>query len=95
MFAGETGQDQLQTLQDNPWLINEANLTLYVDREKINDLGLSDLPSRLYLFDASESIPLEDFNVDPTSGPNPTDNKSTLVVLRRLMIMGRSLPISL
>ena len=77
LFVGDAGQDQLQTLQDNPWLINEANLTLYVDRQKINDLGLNDLPSRLYLFDASESIPLEDFNVDPTSGPNPADNKST------------------
>jgi hypothetical protein len=74
---GDAGQDQLQTLQDNPWLINEANLTLYVDRQKINDLGLNDLPSRLYLFDASESIPLLDFNADPTSGPNPADIKST------------------
>jgi hypothetical protein len=84
LFAGETGQDQLQTLQDNPWLINEANLTLHVDREKINDLGLKDLPSRLYLFDASESIPLEDFDVDPTSGPNPADNKSTFGGLAQL-----------
>lgn len=77
LFVGNAGQDQLQTLQDNPWLINEANLTLYVDRQKINDLGLNDLPSRLYLFDASESIPLLDFNADPTSGPNPADIKST------------------
>ena len=77
LFVGDAGQDQLQTFQDNPWLINEANLTLYVDRQKINDLGLNDLPSRLYLFDASESIPLVDFNADPTSGPNPADNKST------------------
>jgi hypothetical protein len=76
-FLCDAGQDQLQTLQDNPWLINEANLTLYVDRQKINDLGLNDLPSRLYLFDASESIPLLDFNADPTSGPNPADIKST------------------
>ena len=77
LFAGETGQDQLQALQDNPWLINEANLTLHVDRQKIKGFGMKDLPSRLYLFDASESIPLEDFNIDQTSGPNPADNKST------------------
>ena len=77
LFAGDAGQVQLQTLQDNPWLINEANLTLHVDQEKINNLGINDLPSRLYLFDASESIPLIDYNADPTSGPNPTDNKST------------------
>ena len=77
LFAGDTGQVQLQTLQDNPWLINEANLTLHVDRQKVNNLGLVDLPNRLYLFDASESIPLIDFNADPTSGPNPVDNKST------------------
>ena len=77
LFAGETGEVQLQTLQDNPWLINEANLTLYVDREKIDGLGLGDLPTRLYLFDASESIPLEDFNVDASSGPTPADIKTT------------------
>jgi hypothetical protein len=77
LFVGDAGQDQLQTLQENPWLINEANLIFHVDREKMNALGLNDLPGRLYLFDASESIPLIDFNVDPTSGPNPADNKST------------------
>ena len=84
LFAEGTGQDQLQTLQDNPWLINEANLTLHVDREKINDLGLNDLPSRLYLFDASESIPLVDYNADPTVGPNPADNKSIFGGLAQL-----------
>jgi len=52
-------------------------LTLHVDREKINNLGINDLPRRLYLFDASESIPIIDYNVDPSSGPNPVDNKST------------------
>ena len=77
LFAGDTGQVQLQKLKDNPWLINEANLTLHVDREKINNLGINDLPRRLYLFDASESIPIIDYNVDPSSGPNPVDNKST------------------
>jgi len=84
LFTGDAGQDQLLTLQDNPWLINEANLTLYVDRQKVDALGLHDLPSRLYLFDASESIPLEDFNADPTSGPNPADNKSTFGGLAQL-----------
>jgi hypothetical protein len=29
------------------------------------------------LFDASEVIPLEDFNLDPSVGPNPEDNKIT------------------
>ena len=77
LFAGDTGQVQFQILKENPWLINEANLTLHVDREKINNLGINDLPRRLYLFDASESIPIIDYNVDPSSGPNPVDNKST------------------
>jgi hypothetical protein len=43
----------------------------------MDDLGVRDLPRRLYLFDASEVIPLEDFNIDPTSGPKPEDNKTT------------------
>jgi hypothetical protein len=77
LFDGDLGQDQLTALQNNPWLINEANLTLYVDRQKMDALGVRDLPRRLYLFDASEVIPLEDFNIDPTSGPKPEDNKTT------------------
>ena len=77
LFAGETGEEQLRILQDNPWLINEANLTFYVDRQKIEALGLGDLPSRLYLFDSNGSIPLEDYNIDTTSGPSPADIKST------------------
>jgi hypothetical protein len=77
LFAGETSEEQLRILQDNPWLINEANLTFYVDRQKIEALGLGDLPSRLYLFDSNGSIPLEDYNIDTTSGPSPADIKST------------------
>ena len=77
LFNEVDGHDQLAALQENPWLINEANLTLYVDKEKMDAVGFGDLPSRLYLFDASQVIPLVDFNLDLSSGPNPTDNKST------------------
>ena len=64
LFNEVDGHDQLAALQENPWLINEANLTLYVDKEKMDAVGFGDLPSRLYLFDASQVIPLVDFNLD-------------------------------
>jgi len=77
LFAGAEGQSQLTELQSNPWLINEANLTFYVDQQKVADLGLSELPSRLYLFDADESTPLEDYIIDGTSGSHPDQVKTT------------------
>ena len=77
IFAGAEGQSQLTELQSNPWLINEANLTFYVDQQKVADLGLSELPSRLYLFDADESTPLEDYIIDGTSGSHPDQVKTT------------------
>ena len=77
LFAGADGQSQLENLQANPWLINEANLILHVDQQKINALGIKDLPNRLYLFTESDGSPLEDFSIDASAGPYPEDNKTT------------------
>ena len=77
LFTGADGQLQLENLQANPWLINEANLILHVDQQKINALGIKDLPNRLYLFTESDGSPLEDFSIDVSAGSYPEDNKTT------------------
>ena len=77
LFAGADGQLQLENFKANPWLINEANLILHIDQQKINALGIKDLPNRLYLFTESDGSPLEDFSIDASAGPYPEDNKTT------------------
>ncbi len=77
LFAGADGQSKLESLRSNPWLINEANLFLHVDQQKTKAMGITDLPSRLYLFAALEGDPLQDFSIDQSSGNYPEDNKTT------------------
>lgn len=77
LFAGADGQSKLESLRSNPWLINEANLIVHVDQQKTKAMGITDLPSRLYLFAALEGDPLQDFSIDQSSGTYPEDNKTT------------------
>lgn len=63
---GKTGtpdgvSDELNIIRNNGWLINEANLTFYVDREA---MGNAPEPQRLYLFDLTNKRPLADWSTD-------------------------------
>lgn len=53
----------LESLKGKSWLINEANLTFYVDKQAVNQYGLT-LPDRLYLYRANSGAPLIDFLED-------------------------------
>lgn len=53
--------DELNIIRGKGWLINEANLTFFVDREKI---GTAPEPQRLYLFDLNNKRPLVDYSID-------------------------------
>lgn len=50
--------DNLEELRNNQWLINEANLTFYVDQE--NTADLSAVPERLFVYDYEEDQQLTD-----------------------------------
>jgi hypothetical protein len=63
---------ELNRIRTSGWLINEANLIFHVDTNKM--IG-SDEPNRLYLYDLTHNIPIADFNLDPTSSPNPKNSK--------------------
>ena len=62
----------LEAIKGKPWLLNEANLTFYVDKNTVEQYSLS-LPERLYLYNANTNAPIIDFLTDAsTSG---TQNK--------------------
>lgn len=48
------------------WLFNEANLTFYVDKQSVEQHGLT-LPERLYLYNANTNAPIIDFSQDVTT----------------------------
>lgn len=66
--------DQLEEIRKRGWLINEANLTFYVDTDKIT----SDLePQRVYLYDVKNRRPLYDYAIDATTNASkPKNNRS-------------------
>ncbi|NDV15241.1 DUF4270 family protein [Muricauda sp. TY007] len=66
------GSNIINQIKQNNWVINEANLVFYVDRETLGESVVE--PPRLYLYNAETNRPLFDAsNEDPTinSGSNP------------------------
>lgn len=56
--------DELNIIRNKGWLINEANLTFFVDRDK---MGTVPEPQRIYLFDLDNKRPLIDYSRDQSS----------------------------
>ncbi len=55
---GEAGQAVIEEIRANNWIINEANLTFYVDREELDVAGSAYEPTRLYLHNGDNMRPL-------------------------------------
>lgn len=67
--VGSNGvSDELDRIRLNGWLINEANLTFYVENtdQGMNPIGAikAEEPQRLFLFNLDNNKPLIDFNLD-------------------------------
>ena len=75
LFKDSQGNDLLQDIKSKPWLINEANLTFYVDRETIDLNGGLIEPFRIYLYDLDSNLPLVDYYIDDTQGPRRSEQK--------------------
>ena len=58
--------DELDEIRQNNWLINEANLIFYVDKDAITD-GAQE-PERLIIYDIDNGRLLTDYSLDTTSG---------------------------
>ena len=50
--------------QEGKWLINEANLTFYVNKALTNNDGTTDEPERLILYDIKNNTPIIDYFFD-------------------------------
>ena len=55
LFKDDNGVDLLDEIKSKDWLLNEANLTMYIDQEMLSSSGNIIEPSRLYLYDISKS----------------------------------------
>ncbi len=61
--------DQLDRMRSEKWLINEANLILYVDQDKVT--GGEAEPDRIFVYDALNLTSLVDYRNDATAGEAP------------------------
>ena len=76
LFDDGTGNDILGEIKSNGWLINEANLTMYIDKEAIDMSGGIIEPSRLFLYDIESKTPVVDYFIDQSQGQKPKDQKA-------------------
>jgi hypothetical protein len=69
--------DQLEQLRSKGWLINEANLVFHIDEtaEGMGASGRPKEPRRIYLYDATNNLPLLDYTIDPSTTTNAKNNK--------------------
>lgn len=56
--------DQLEEIRENGWLINDANLVFYVNRDV--QVDAAEDPQRIYLYNFDNNIPLDDYIIDQT-----------------------------
>ena len=75
LFKDSSGNDLLGEIKSKGWLINEANLTMYIDNETIDVNGGVIEPSRLYLYDIESKAPVIDYFIDNSQGQKPNDQK--------------------
>ena len=64
--------DELDQIRKKGWLINEANLSFYVDKPAMQN---SPDPDRLYLYDATNLKPMIDYFFDGTVSTTPNFGK--------------------
>ena len=72
---GDGEADQLTELKANDWLINEANLEVFVDRDQVP--GGDTEPDRLFLYDLDNRRVLIDYELDNTFANNANEFKSS------------------
>ena len=75
LFTDNDGNNVLDEIKANGWLVNEANLTMYVDKDKINESGNLIEPFRVYLYDIDAKTPLPDYYIDNSTGPKKSNVK--------------------
>ncbi len=77
LFSSEKESSiSLNDLRNSNWLINEANINLYIDQLNFplySDFGIV---NRLYLYNYEDSNPINDYVLDETVSQNPNEVQS-------------------
>jgi hypothetical protein len=68
LFEPNNGESIINEIKENNWIINEANIIFYVDRNVLDAAGISQEPPRLYLYNADTNNALYDI----TQGNEPS-----------------------
>ena len=56
--------DILEEIRSKEWLVNEANISMYIDKDMLSANGGIIEPSRLYLYDLVNKAPVIDYFVE-------------------------------
>jgi hypothetical protein len=64
LFEENGSENIVEQIRSENWVINEANLVFYIDREQLSDSELD--PPRLYLYNAENNFPLINPNTEQT-----------------------------
>ena len=75
LFKDDDGNDLLEEIRKKEWLVNEASLSIYINKDMLSSSGGIIEPSRLYLYDIDNKAPLIDYFVDNSAGPKEYQNK--------------------
>lgn len=86
LFSGEDANndnisDELEFIRESNWLVNEANLEFFVNREYMT--GLNE-PERIFLYDLSNNTILADYVMDNPSQTNALTSNSNASHLQPL-----------
>lgn len=65
--------DEIEMLRDNDWLVNEANLILYINDELSDQIDFK--PLRVFVFDLDRKSVLIDYVLDPFTTNNPATSR--------------------
>lgn len=69
--------DELDNLRAKNWLVNEANLLLYINEDIAGNLRQ---PFRIFAYDLDRERVLIDFNLDPSGSENPFTSRTNHLV---------------
>lgn len=79
VFVDILNVTDLQRLRDNVannnWLINDARLTFYIEKNEMDAVDEDEEPQRIYIFDATNNKVIVDYSYDSSSSFNPKNNK--------------------
>ncbi|MCW5514945.1 DUF4270 domain-containing protein [Muriicola sp. Z0-33] len=71
LFETNNGEDILNQIRANNWIINEANLVFYVDRDALDAAGTIYEPERLYLYNAESNQPIYNAATENSTADTP------------------------